>query len=158
MLRSDSAGSCCAAIGPQPAQLDLRAWLLVADARGCVLGVVICVALASTRTVCLRAWATCLGSSSSDTAVHFCSSCRPRGWYYDRGRGNGLECSCGPGTLQGRMWIEQNIGCVGRARVVSQTSVDNLRTNFSDRLVPCPTCDPSRRHGIDCPRQNGVYV
>ena len=40
----------------------------------------------------------------------------------------------------------------------SQTSVDNLRTNFSDRLVPCPTCDPSRRHGIDCPRQNGVDV
>ena len=39
---------------------------------------------------------------------------------YDRGRGNGLECSCGPGTLQGRMWIEQNMGCVGRARVVSQ--------------------------------------
>ena len=57
LLRSDSAGSCCAAIGPQPAQLDLRAWLLVADARGCVLGVVICVALASTRTLCLRAWA-----------------------------------------------------------------------------------------------------
>ena len=38
-------------------QVDLRAWFLVADARGCVLGVVICVALASTRTLCLRAWA-----------------------------------------------------------------------------------------------------
>ena len=47
-----SAGSCCAVIGPQPAQVDLRAWFLVADARGCVLGVVICVALASTRIVC----------------------------------------------------------------------------------------------------------
>ena len=158
MLRSDSAGSCCAAIGPQPAQLDLRARLLVADARGCVLGVVICAALASTRTVCLRAWATCLGSSSSDTAVRFCSSCRPRGWYYDRGRGNGLVVlehyrgGCGLNkTLD--VWAE-HVSSVSD----SQTSVDNLRTNFSDRLVPCPTCDPSRRHGIDCPRQNGVDV
>ena len=67
LLRSDSAGSCCAAIGPQPAQLDLRAWLLVADARGCVLGVVICVALASTRTLLA-----CLGSS-----------CTYRHWFYD---------------------------------------------------------------------------